>query len=836
MIKSKILILFLILFSCSFVLAIYEDCSLYGTCKPVSPIISGANYSINVNNSNFLEGFPASYFYQASNPFEFYNSTTLPLQNLSGYLNYTNNPWISQSTSQQTLYKTCYQESANISNQTGIDTANCGLDYSGNVNLSTNICTYEDCSSMIDGNWGTNSVSLTDYVYAYSNYTKPLNSIGAIITYGGRQTQVIYNNTIPLDCWNANNNLLEIRGFTKSPSNPIGNGIGCFNGTNWKTLSYINQAHFWEEAIYWNVSYNQTTYGNYYLTSNNSDMVDGLQANEFCLANGTNCQTPNLTGYVPYTGANQDLDMGSQSIKVQYLLDQASLNSIGVNDRMLYSSDGTTGVLKWGDTGGYISGGNDLHSINLNEAYLYSNSTVALDWTLRKLWNGWTTGGSLLVNEDSPYDNSVSFEVNGKGGFHDGTYSFYSGGSAYGGTATDGTRTVSLTDGATALYASDGTGVVNLNYNGYALDVQGEPSRFGTNPTGSVLGGTPNVQSYAESNADSDIIVGVESSTSVSHASSFGIGVIADAKGTGDAELGGTIGVYGGAYNSNTYTNALLAGLYYEVQNTKPTSTVYEMFGQKMYLGNYGNVVSMIGNNIDMQNIGGTVDTAIGLEIKDIPTATYGSYAIYTNLGINSFGDDILLRNDNDKLIFGTDLDASIYYDGTDFIINPKEVGTGQLKVLGSLNQTSGNATINNIYGEIYGKNDTGFYKIDLVNVDTYYYVDNLTNGSINGFTWNSYNLTAQYAGVYKATAKFGMISAGAGGDNGMKIFINSAGQNNCYDHEHTSSTQPIGFIVDCIIRLNVGDNVSIRFDDHQAPVTDLTALNGNLNLLRIGN
>lgn len=161
----------------------------------------------------------------------------------------------------------------------------------------------------------------------------------------------------------------------------------------------------------------------------------------------------------------------------------------------------------------------------------------------------------------------------------------------------------------------------------------------------------------------------------------------------------------------------------------------------------------------------------------------------------------------------------------------------GNTIISGNLNQTSGNATINNIYGEIWNKSDTGFFTVDLVSVDTYVPVDNLTSGSINGFNHNNYNLTAQYAGVYKVGAKFGIIaSGGAGGDNGMMLFINSAGQNNCYDHEHTSSTQPIGFIIDCIVRLNIGDNVSIRFDDHQSPVTDLIALNGNINLMRIGN
>ena len=70
---------------------IYPTVSAFSVDIPQDVIQTGGNYSINVNNTNYLEGHPASYFYQASNPFGFYNSTTLPLQNLSGYLNYIPN-------------------------------------------------------------------------------------------------------------------------------------------------------------------------------------------------------------------------------------------------------------------------------------------------------------------------------------------------------------------------------------------------------------------------------------------------------------------------------------------------------------------------------------------------------------------------------------------------------------------------------------------------------------------------------------------------------------------------------------------------------------------------
>jgi hypothetical protein len=39
-----------------------------------------------------------------------------------------------------------------------------------------------------------------------------------------------------------------------------------------------------------------------------------------------------------------------------------------------------------------------------------------------------------------------------------------------------------------------------------------------------------------------------------------------------------------------------------------------------------------------------------------------------------------------------------MYYDGTDGIINPKEVGSGQLKILGNLNVTGYNITATDFY------------------------------------------------------------------------------------------------------------------------------------------
>ena len=62
---------------------------------------------------------------------------------------------------------------------------------------------------------------------------------------------------------------------------------------------------------------------------------------------------------------------------------------------------------------------------------------------------------------------------------------------------------------------------------------------------------------------------------------------------------------------------------------------------------------------------------------------------------------DINIDLDSNKLLLGDGQDASIYYNGSDMIINPKEVGTGGLKVLGDLN------VISNITADYFIGNDS---------------------------------------------------------------------------------------------------------------------------------
>jgi hypothetical protein len=74
---------------------------------------------------------------------------------------------------------------------------------------------------------------------------------------------------------------------------------------------------------------------------------------------------------------------------------------------------------------------------------------------------------------------------------------------------------------------------------------------------------------------------------------------------------------------------------------------------------------------------------------RDIDIGQAGT-SLITNINlIAGSAGNIRIPRDNSKLYFGAGKDASIYYDGTNMLINPKEEGSGVLDVLGTL-QTDG--------------------------------------------------------------------------------------------------------------------------------------------------
>jgi hypothetical protein len=107
----------------------------------------------------------------------------------------------------------CYQESANVVNQSGND-GSCNLDYTGSYSFY--------------------------YDYFYVNYTKPVNATSSSLWKVKHGNYNIQNLTIPADCWNAYLDKLAFR-MESNSNDGLGHALSnltCWNGNGWKQLSY----------------------------------------------------------------------------------------------------------------------------------------------------------------------------------------------------------------------------------------------------------------------------------------------------------------------------------------------------------------------------------------------------------------------------------------------------------------------------------------------------------------------------------------------------------------------------------------------------------------------
>ena len=194
------------------------------TTSPNTYLISPAN---NTNTTNLTQTFTAN------------ETDNLGLKNAILYI------W--NSTGSQLYHNWCYQESANTSNQTGID-GNCGLNYSGSYSNNTDVNNITHTSWWYDGNWNTLTASGSAF---YVNYSKPVgvSSIGNIWQY--KDGTARYNVTIPSSCMSFDNNILMLEhDYSTTPSH----GAGCWNGTTWILMGVqSNNGYMYEEAMWWNI-------------------------------------------------------------------------------------------------------------------------------------------------------------------------------------------------------------------------------------------------------------------------------------------------------------------------------------------------------------------------------------------------------------------------------------------------------------------------------------------------------------------------------------------------------------------------------------------------------
>jgi len=141
---------------------------------------------------------------------------------------------------------------------------------------------------------------------------------------------------------------------------------------------------------------------------------------------------------------------------------------------------------------------------------------------------------------------------------------------------------------------------------------------------------------------------------------------------------------------------------------------------------------------------------------------------------------------------------------------------------------------LNRPYGEMWNKGNhntsSPFQTLDLVTSDVYVKVTNFNTGIINGVlhTNNTGDLRISTTGVYHLTANVDVSAINVGGEYGLKAFVNTDGYNNCYAYKNLS-TDITEMVIDCFVCAAVGQNISIKYDDHSDPVRDLYLWTANV-------
>jgi hypothetical protein len=166
-------------------------------------------------------------------------------------------------------------------------------------------------------------------------------------------------------------------------------------------------------------------------------------------------------------------------------------------------------------------------------------------------------------------------------------------------------------------------------------------------------------------------------------------------------------------------------------------------------------------------------------------------------------------------------------------IINGNLNVTGNVNITGNLNVT-GNITGNNYYAGMWFHNDAG---ISATLNSTPQIISMNTNSTYrNGFNWfnNSTLELMDDGGLYQIIWKAEGIGQNAHEYHGW-AYINGVQQTSTIGHtigDGNSQVKMLGF---GFIELNKYDNVTIRLADMTGTAT-ITAIDGNVNLVRVGN
>lgn len=297
----------------------------------------------------------------------------------------------------------CYQESANTSNQSGIDGA-CGQVYTGNY-LSYGLWSELPSPNLtFDGNYSTYDLpAIGGNATLEINYTKPNLANSSSLwqvkffntSLGGDQT---INITIPVNCWSQNP--LQLRAI-------MGNGepsyLQCYNGTAFQNIGgsdagIVEWGRLYEEGMFWQIGCGTINVAGQY------DINGDLSAGS-CLTIATSNVNLNCNGNMLESTAS-----GAGN----FIITASNVNNLTVRNCKLkwLSSDGalallnTTTVNVLNNT--LIGQFNDL--IEVDPAQVSSNLLIANNSMIageenrssRLLWLRNTNNVQILTNQINP--------------------------------------------------------------------------------------------------------------------------------------------------------------------------------------------------------------------------------------------------------------------------------------------------------------------------------------------------------------------------------------------------------------------------------------------------
>ena len=203
---------------------------------------------------------------------------------------------------------------------------------------------------------------------------------------------------------------------------------------------------------------------------------------------------------------------------------------------------------------------------------------------------------------------------------------------------------------------------------------------------------------------------------------------------------------------TGSYVGKSSRGIYLDIDDTSVVNgalAIHQTYGfyadmtwagtntNNQALSMYGLSFSVLGN---MGTTGVTEKKGVSTVVGGTADNNYGFYAVVSgatnNWAFYNATGTVFLGVDNAKTYFGTANDASLYYDGTDLVINSHEVGSGGCKI-NTLNIRA-DGTIQPIQtANVSAVNDSIYYSTDANEV---VYKD--STGSISEMSFNNSTIT----------------------------------------------------------------------------------------------